>query len=125
VRQEPTWSPDHPDPALGAALWAALSPRDDGAAFVARALARAAAAGVGTWRAVLGRWSRLAVAAAAVVALAFAGSYLAGAALRTGAGASFDSVWVTSATGSEAAAELLATHRAPDPSALFRSMVAN
>src|SRR5207245_561529 len=121
VRQEPTWSPDHPDPALGAALWAALSPRDDGAAFVARA----AAAGVGTWRAVLGSLSRLAVAAAAVVALAFAGSYLAGAALRTGAGASFDSVWVTSATGSEAAAELLATHRAPDPSALFTSMVAN
>src|SRR5947199_888 len=23
------WSPDHPDPALGAALWAALSPRND------------------------------------------------------------------------------------------------
>src|SRR2546425_1426228 len=125
VRQEPAWSPDHRDPALGAALWAALSPRDDGAAFVARALARAAAAGVGTWRAVLGRWSRIAVTAAAIVALAFVGSYLAGAAGRTTAGASFDSVWVTSATGSDTAAELLATHRAPDPSALFTSMVAN
>src|SRR5207249_343844 len=76
VRQEPTWSPDHPDPALGAALWAALSPRDDGAAFVARALARAAAAGVGTWRAVLGRWSRLAGAVAALLATFAAGGLL-------------------------------------------------
>src|SRR5437899_2169151 len=36
------WSPDHPDPALGAALWAALSPRNDTAAFVARVLGRRA-----------------------------------------------------------------------------------
>src|SRR5438093_13623818 len=70
------WSPDHPDPALGAALWAALSPRNDTAAFVIRVLDRAESAGVGTWRAVLGRWSRVAIAAAAV--LAFLGGYLAG-----------------------------------------------
>jgi len=121
VRQEPMWSPDHPDPALGAALWAALSPRNDTAAFVTRVLDRAESAGVGTWRAVLGRWSRVAIAAAAV--LAFVGGYLAGRARD--AGTSFDAAWVTSATGSEAAVQLLATHRAPDPSALFASMLAN
>src|SRR2546425_1931898 len=113
VRQEPTWSPDHPDPALGAALWAALSPRDDGAAFVARALARAAAAGVGTWRAVLGRWSRIAVTAAAIVALAFVGSYLAGAAGGATAGGAFGSVWVAAAPGGGTAAGPLAAAPAP------------
>ena len=67
------------------------------------------------------RWSRLAIAAAVV--LAFVGGYLAG--TERDVATSFDTVWVTSATGSEAAAELLATHRAPDPSALFASMFAN
>ena len=121
MRQEPLWSPDHADPALGAALWAALTPRNDTAEFVTHVLARAEAAGVGTWRAVLGRWSRLAIAAAAVVA--FLGGYLAG--RERDVATSFDAVWVTSATGNESAAELLATHRAPDPSALFASMFAN
>src|SRR5205814_9829113 len=64
VRQEPLWSPDHADPALGEALRAALTPRDDTAEFVTHVLARAEAAGVGTWRAVLGRWRRLAFAGA-------------------------------------------------------------
>ena len=121
MRQEPLWSPDHADPALGEALRAALTPRDDTAEFVTHVLARAEAAGVGTWRAVLGRWSRFAIAAAVV--LAFLGGYLAG--RERDVATSFDTVWVTSATGSEAAAELLATHRAPDPSALFASMLAN
>ena len=121
MRQEPLWSPDHHDSALGEALWAALTPRNDTAQFVAHVLARAEAAGVGTWRAVLGRWSRLAIAAAAVVA--FLGGYLAG--RERDVATSFDAVWVTSATGNESAAELLATHRAPDPSALFASMLAN
>ncbi len=120
MRQEPMWSPDHPDPALGAALWAALSPRNDTAAFVAGVLDRAESAGVGTWRAVLGRWSRVAIAAAV---LAFVGGYLAGQARD--AATSFDAAWVTSATGSESAVQLLAAHRAPDPSALFASMLAN
>src|SRR5436190_2186523 len=78
-------------------------------------------AGVGTLRAVLGRWCRFAIAAAVV--LAFLGGYLAG--RERDVATSFDTVWATSATGSEAAAELLATHRAPDPSALFASMLAN
>src|SRR2546425_871011 len=73
------------------------------------------------WRAVLGRWSRVAIAAAAV--LAFVGGYLAGHARD--AATSFDAAWVTSATGSESAVQLLAVHRAPDPSALFASMLAN
>src|SRR6266576_3264147 len=85
VRQEPLWSPDHADPALGEALRAALTPRDDTAEFVTGYL--------------VGRGRDVAT--------------------------SFDAVWVTSATGSEAAAELLATHRAPDPSALFAAMFAN
>jgi len=121
VRQEPLWSPDHPDPALGEALRAALTPRDDTAEFVTHVLTRAEAAGVGTWRAVLGRWSRLAIAAAVV--LTFVTGYLVGRGREVAT--SFDAVWVTSATGSEAAAELLATHRAPDPSALFAAMFAN
>jgi len=66
-------------------------------------------------------WSRVAIAAAAV--LAFVGGYLAGHARD--AATSFDAAWVTSATGSESAVQLLAVHRAPDPSALFASMLAN
>lgn len=121
MRLESFWFSDQPDPALGAALRAALGPRDDGAVFVARVCARAVAAGVGTWRAVLERWSRVAVAAA--VLLALVGGYLVGSG-RQGA-ASFDTVWVTSAIGSQAAADLLAVHHAPDPSTLFATMVAN
>src|SRR6266567_3608279 len=52
--------------------------------------------------------------------LTFVAGYLAG--REREVATSFDTVWVTSATGSEAAAELLATHRAPDPSALFAAM---
>src|SRR2546426_5869203 len=105
------WSPDHPDPAVGAALWAALSPRNDTAAFVARVLDRAEAAGVGTWRAVLGRWSRVAIAAAAV--LAVVGGYLAGHARD--AATSFDAAWGASPTGGESAVPLPAVHPPPAP----------
>src|SRR2546423_182839 len=99
VRQEPLWSPDHPDAALGDALWAALTAREDTAEFVTHVLARAEAAGVGTWRAVLGRWSRLAIAAA--VALAFLGRYLAG--RERAVATSVHTLWETCVTGSEAA----------------------
>src|SRR5438874_2160096 len=67
------------------------------------------------------RWTSLAIAAAVV--LTFVAGYLVGRGREVAT--SFDAVWVTSATGSEAAAELLATHRAPDPSALFAAMFAN
>lgn len=60
---------DHrPDAELGDALRRALDPGDP-VPFVARVLARAEQLRVGSWDTVLARWSRLGVAAAAVVAL--------------------------------------------------------
>ncbi len=68
---------DHrPDRALGEALRQALDPGDDGAAFVARVLARGARISVGSWDRVLARWARAGVAAAVLVALA--GGYVVG-----------------------------------------------
>ena len=62
---------DHrPDALLGDALRRALEPGDDGAAFVARVLARAEQLRAVTWHAVLARWARAGVAAAVLVALA-------------------------------------------------------
>jgi hypothetical protein len=61
---------DHrPDAVLGDALRQALDP-GDAAPFVARVLARAEQVRATSWDTVLARWSRLGVAAAAVVALA-------------------------------------------------------
>jgi hypothetical protein len=57
------------DPVLGAALRHALTGGDD-AAFVAGVLARARHLATGSWDAVLARWARVGVAAAAVLALA-------------------------------------------------------
>ncbi len=60
---------DHrPDAALGDALRRALDPGDP-APFVARVLARADQVRAVSWDTVLARWSRLGVAAAALVAL--------------------------------------------------------
>ena len=109
-----------PDRALGVALRRALD-RDDDAAFVAAVLARARSAGVGSSRAVLGRWTRLAVAAAAAAAL-LAG-VLAGTERQTAP--SLDAVWVTGVTGSSAAAALFTSQGAPDASILFASVAAN
>ena len=68
---------DHrPDPLLGDALRRAIDPGDDGAAFVARVLARAESLRAVTWDAVLARWARAGVAAAVLIALA--GGYLVG-----------------------------------------------
>ena len=68
---------DHrPDRALGEALRQALDPGDDGAAFVARVLARGEQIGVASWDRVLARWARAGVAAAVLVALA--GGYVVG-----------------------------------------------
>jgi hypothetical protein len=57
-----------PDALLGAALRRALDPGDS-AAFVTRVLARAEQMRAGSWDAVLARWARVGVAAAALVAL--------------------------------------------------------
>jgi hypothetical protein len=60
---------DHrPDAVLGDALRRALDPGDPGP-FVARVLARADQVRAASWDTVLARWSRLGVAAAALVAL--------------------------------------------------------
>ncbi|HYK82822.1 MAG TPA: hypothetical protein VEU55_06715 [Gemmatimonadales bacterium] len=67
-----------PDPVLGDALRQALDPGDS-TAFVARVLARAPQIGPGSWDAVLARWARVGVIAAALVAL------LAGYAVGSGA----------------------------------------
>ncbi len=69
MTREPLPFDHQPDPVLGATLWRALEPADP-AAFVARVLARADEARTGSWHAVLARWARAGVTAAALVALA-------------------------------------------------------
>lgn len=66
---------DHrPDRVLGEALREVLDP-GDGAAFVARVLARAEQMRAGSWDTVLAGWARVGVGAAMIIALA-AGYYL-------------------------------------------------
>jgi uncharacterized membrane protein YedE/YeeE len=108
------------DPALGTALRAALD-RSGDAEFLRAVLERARVAGVGSSRAVLGRWTRAAVAALLVAALV--GGLLAGASLQTPA--SFETEWVAATTGSPAAAALFTAEDAPDASVLFASVVAD
>jgi hypothetical protein len=98
-----------PDRGLGRALRGALD-RSGQAAFVATLLARAEAAGVGSSRAVLGRWTAGAIVAALVAA--FAANLLIGA--ETPTGSSYEAAWVTAATGSPVAGELFTAERAPD-----------
>ena len=107
-----------PDRALGAALRAALD-RPGDASFGSAVLARARAAGVGSSRAVLARWTRAAVVAAIVAAVV--GGVLAG--TRPPALSSYDAAWVSAATGSPVAAALVMAERAPDASVLFASAV--
>lgn len=98
-----------PDRTLGRALRGALD-RCDEAAFVATLLARAEAAGVGSSRAVLGRWTAGAIVAALVAAVA--ANLLVGA--ETPERPTYEAAWVTAATGSPAAGELFTAERAPD-----------
>ena len=120
MRPESSDFSPHPDRALGAALRAALH-RPGDAELAAAVVARAHAAGVGSSRAVLGRWTRVTVVAAGVAAV-LAG-FLAGAEQQ--AAASLEQEWVTGVTGSPAAAALFTAERAPDASILFASVVAN
>jgi hypothetical protein len=98
-----------PDRALGRALRGALD-RSGEAAFVATLLPRAEGAGVGSSRAVLGRWTAGAIVAALVAAFATT--------LLTGAdptpSPTYAAAWVTATTGSPAAGELFTAERAPD-----------
>ncbi len=120
MRPESSEFSPQPDRALGLALRAALD-RPGDAEFAAAVLARARAVGVGSSRAVLGRWSRVAVAAAAAAALV--GGWLAGTARAPSA--SFEAEWVAGVTGSAAAAALLTADGAPDAGILFASTPEN
>ncbi len=112
------------DEALGSALRAALD-RPSDAEFAARVLARAAGAGVGSSRAVLGRWTPAAVAAAVVAALV--SGWLVGNEPTTTApvASGYDAAWVTSATGSSEAATLFTAQQAPDMETMFTSLADN
>ncbi|PYO43337.1 MAG: hypothetical protein DMD33_08055 [Gemmatimonadetes bacterium] len=109
-----------PDRVLGAELRALLD-RPGEAEFVAAVMAGAAAAGVGSTRAVLGRWARLAVAGLIVAAV---GSALV---IRstTEPAATLDTEWVAAATGSAAAAALFTSQNAPDATVLYASVESN
>lgn len=120
MRAESSAFSSEPDRALGAELRMVLD-RSGEAQFVAAVLQRAGGAGVGSTGAVLGRWTRVAVAAA--VAAALASGLLVG--TMPESASPVDTAWVTAATGSPAAAALLTAPRAPDASILFASVAAN
>jgi len=114
---------DHrPDPELGAALRAALDPRDH-ASFVARVMARydgaLAAASVPTWE-VLAAWSRRGIAAAAAAAV-LAG-FLLGRTLQTPEAPETMDAAMAPASGPGLAALVTATDP-PDASVVFASLV--
>ena len=106
-----------PDRVLGAELRALLD-RPGDAEFVATVMAGATAAGVGSTRAVLGRWARVAIAGLVVAAV---GSALVMRATPESAPA-LDTEWVAAATGSEAAAALFTSQNVPDATLLYASV---
>ncbi len=108
-----------PDQALGRALRGALDRSDQ--AFVATLLARAEAAGVGSSRAVLGRWTAGAIVAALVAALA--ANLPIGA--ETPTSPTYEAAWVTAATGSPVAGELFTAERAPDAALMLAPLGLN
>ena len=111
-----------PDRVLGAELRALLD-RPGDAEFVAAVMAGAAAAGVGSTRAVLARWARVAIAGVLVAA---AGSAFAIRATPEPASVTtLDTEWVAAATGSTAAAALLTSRNAPDATLLYASVESN
>jgi hypothetical protein len=109
-----------PDRVLGAELRALLD-RPGDVEFVAAVMAGAAAAGVGSTRAVLGRWARVAIAGLVVVAV---GSALVSRTAPEPA-PSLDTEWVAAATGSAAAAALFTSQNAPDATLLYASVESN
>ncbi len=113
---------DHrPDPELGAALRAALEPRDDHAAFVARLMAqyeRAKTLAPIPTLDVLASWFRPGIAAAAA---AFIAGLLFGRGTLTPAPASIDAA-MASVEGTGLAA-LVTAQDPPDASVVFASLV--
>jgi anti-sigma factor RsiW len=119
---EPNAFSPEPDPALGAALRRALD-RPNEAEFVAAVLEGASRAGVGSSRAVLGRWIWRLAATAALAALL--GGVLAGTASDGEPSTSVEASWVAGVTDSPAAAALLTAQEAPDPGILFATLASN
>jgi hypothetical protein len=121
----------HPDPELGAALRAALDPKDDQHAFVARVMARydetLQRATVRTWE-VLASWFRPGVAAAAAALLA---GFLVGRSIlfpttaTTGASVSMDAAIASAAVNGpgRGVADLVTATSPPDPSIMFASLI--
>jgi len=112
---------DHqPDPELGAALRRALQPSGH-KAFVARVVARAAAAPrAGSWD-VLAGWAGRGIAAALL--LAAGAGFAAGRAMQPAAGASMDEALVMGSADSGAAATAVVRgSRPPDASIVFASL---
>ncbi len=108
------------DRELGTALRALLD-RGGEAEFVVAVMAGARAAGVGSPRAVLSRWSSVAIAAMIVAAV--------GAALTMRStpepSQALDTEWVATTTGSVAAAALFTSQDAPDAAMLYASVESN
>jgi hypothetical protein len=123
---------DHrPDPELGAALRAALEPKRDQAAFVARVMAGYDEAlrreTVPTWE-VLASWFRPGVAAAVAALLAgflVGRVVLFGGAAGTAAPVSMDAAIASAAAGEpgRGVAALVTAPSPPDPSIVFTSLV--
>ncbi len=113
---------DHrPDPELGAALRAALDPRDDQKAFVARVMAqyeRALDRATVPTVDVLASWFRPGIAAAAVALIA---GFLLGRTVLAPAPASFDTAMAPSEGPGLAA--LVTASDPPDASVVFSSLV--
>lgn len=109
-----------PDRLLGTELRALLD-RPGEAEFVAAVMAGAEGAGVGSTRAVLGRWTRLAVAGLVIAALGSALAIRATAPPPSEPSLALDTEWVAAATGSTAAAALFTSESAPDATWLYPS----
>ena len=117
---------DHrPDPELGAVLRAALEPRNDQAAFVARVMARYDTAldtgTVPTWE-ILASWSRRGIAAAAAAAV-LAGFLLGRTVWAPAADAPASMETAMAPTGGPGLTALVTASDPPDASVVFASLV--
>ena len=113
-----------PDRVLGTELRALLD-RPGDAEFIAAVMAGADAAGVGSTRAVLGRWTRVAVAALVIAAVGSALANRTSSPPPAESALVLDTDWVTAATGSTAAAALFTSEHAPDATLLYASDESN
>ncbi|HEV2751604.1 MAG TPA: hypothetical protein VGV12_13865 [Gemmatimonadales bacterium] len=113
-----------PDRVLGTELRALLD-RPGEEEFVAAVMAAAAAAGVGSTRAVLGRWARVAVAGLVIAAVGSALAIQTTPPTAPEPALALETDWVAAATGSSAAAALFTSENAPDATVLYASDESN